>query len=58
MILKTRKDLFEEYYTNIDSKQIYPTSCKSITLILIYREICKTSYTFEFSTSLGAFSKK
>ena len=26
MILKTRKDLFEEYYTNIDTKQIYPTS--------------------------------
>jgi len=32
MILKTRKDLFEEYYTNIDSKQIYPTS-KLVSLL-------------------------
>lgn len=32
MILQTRKDLFEEYYTNIDSKQIYPTS-KLVSLL-------------------------
>ena len=32
MILKTRKDLFEEYYTNIDTKQIYPTS-KLVSLL-------------------------
>ena len=32
MILKTRKDLFEEYQTNIDSKQIYPAS-KLVSLL-------------------------
>ena len=32
MILKTRKDLFEEYSTNIDTKQIYPTS-KLVSLL-------------------------
>ena len=32
MILQTRKDLFEGYYTSIDSKQIYPTS-KLVSLL-------------------------
>ena len=32
MILKTRKDLFEEYQTNIDSRQIYPAS-KLVSLL-------------------------
>ena len=32
MILQTREDLFKEYKTNIDSKQIYPTS-KLVSLL-------------------------
>lgn len=32
MIMKTRKDLFGEYTTNIDAKQIYPTS-KLVSLL-------------------------
>ncbi len=32
MILKTRKDIFGEYTTNIDTKQIYPTS-KLVSLL-------------------------
>ena len=32
MILKTRKDLFEGYTTNIDTKQIYPAS-KLVSLL-------------------------
>ena len=32
MILQTRKDIFEGYYTSIDSKQIYPTS-KLVSLL-------------------------